>query len=256
MRGRLYILLTVILLIFVSLLLSISWRGKEPVQKITVIGNYSIPREDLLFAARLNDSLISNEEINIDLIQDRISKHPEVKKVFVSRENPEELKIEIVEKRPVAILNGENEIKLVDDEPDVFPLKVSQKIYDLPVISGVRMDNSINQKSKYNKEDLRLALYIILNAYKESKYLYNSISEINLSDSEKVIVYLSEDSSPVYLPRGKNKNISDAEYRGGLDYKMKVFDSYIRSLGDNHLKENVQYVDLRFSNQIIVNSTK
>lgn len=256
MNNRFYILLIIVILIFVSLLLSINWRGEEKVEMITVTGNYSVSRDEILYAARLSDSLISAEEVNIDLIQDRISRHPEVKKVFVSRENPQELKIEIIEKRPVAILNGENEIKLVDDEPDVFPLKVSQKIYDLPVISGVRIDNSINPKNRYNRDDLRLALYIILNAYKESKFLYSNISEINLSDQEKVIIYLSEDSSPVYLPRYQDRNISNQEYRNLLDKRMKVFDSYLKSLGENHVKENVQYVDIRFSNQIIVNSTK
>ena len=256
MNSRFYILLIIVILIFVSLLLSINWRGKESVEKITVTGNYSITRDELLYAARLNDSLISSEEINIDIIEDRISRHPEVKKVFVSRENPQELKIEIIEKRPVAILNGENEVKLVDDEPDVFPLKVSQKIYDLPVISGERIDNKLNPKDRYNKEDLRLALYIILNAYKESKFLYNNISEINLSDPEKVIIYLSEDSSPVYLPRDINQSISNAGYRNKINDKMNLFDSYVRSSADDHVKENIQYVDLRFSNQIIVNSSK
>jgi len=226
------------------------------VEKITVTGNYSIPKEEILSAARLKDSAFSLKEISIEHIRDRILKHPEIKKAFVSRENPEEVKIEIIEKRPVAILNGENEVKLVDDEPDLFPFKVSQKNYDLPVISGVRIGNGINPKNKYNREDIRLALYIILTAYKESRYLYNCISEINLSDPERIIIYLNEDSSPVYLPRMADKSIQDTEFREKINVKLKIFDSYIKSTIDNHIKEKIQYVDLRFSNQIIVNSIK
>lgn len=254
MNNKKLILIFIFILILVSVLLSLNWREDAIIEKITVSGNYTISKEEILTAARLNDSLISNQEINIELIRDRIMKHPEIKKAFVSKELPSELKIEIIEKRPVAILNGENEIKLVDDEPDIFPFKNANKLYDLPVISGVRIVNSHNPKLKYNKDDIRLALFIILNSYKESKLLYNNISEVNLSDTDKIIVYLSEDSSPVYLPRSSRSNISDIKYREKLLNKLTVFDQYIKKSMDIHLKEKINYVDLRFSNQIIVNS--
>ena len=67
--------------------------------------------QEILDAARLTDSVINENEINIDVIQDRIISILEVKKAFVSKDQISELKIEIIEKRPVAILNGENEIK-------------------------------------------------------------------------------------------------------------------------------------------------
>ena len=84
--------------------------------------------------------------------------------------------------------------------------------------------------------------------------MYNNISEINLSDSGKVIIYLSEDSSPFYFPRNNAAKISDTEYQNLLINKLRVFDSYIKQSLDNHLKKQINYVDLRYSNQILVNS--
>lgn len=254
MSAKKVILILIVLFIAAAAMLSLKWRSGNVYDKITVTGNYTVTREDILSISRLKDSLINEDEINIDIIQDRISKHPEVKKVYVSKELPSELKIEIVERRPVAILNGENEMKLIDDDLEVFPFKNIIKLYDLPVISGVRIENTPNPKNKYNKDDLRLGLYLILNSYKESKALYNNISEVNLSDTNKIIVYLSEDSSPFYLPRNIKESISNKDYQDLLINKLIIFDSYIKQSLDAHLKKNVNYVDLRYSNQIVVNS--
>lgn len=247
------ILMLIVLFVIVSAFMSLKWRNISTIDKVTVTGNYTVTREEILNAGRIKDT-ISEEEIDIDKIQDRIMKHPELKKVFVSKVLPSELKIEVIERRPLAIINGDNEMKLIDDELDVFPFKNSNKLYDLPVISGVRIESSPNQRNRYNKEDLRLALFIILNAYKESKTMYNNISEINLSDSGKITVYLSEDSSPFYFPRNNSASISDPEYQTLLINKLTVFDSYIRQSLDIHLKKQINYVDLRFSDQILVNS--
>ncbi|MDQ3194474.1 MAG: FtsQ-type POTRA domain-containing protein, partial [Bacteroidota bacterium] len=183
--NRKIIFIFILLAVAALVIVSIKWRSGNTFDKITLNGNYTIPREEILGMSRLKDSLISREEIDIDLIEDRISKHPEVKKVYVSIELPSELKIEIIERRPVAILNGENEIKLIDNELDIFPFKNSSKMYDLPVISGIRIENNPNPIKKYNKEDLRLALFMILNTYNQSRMAYNNISEINLSDTGK-----------------------------------------------------------------------
>jgi len=248
------ILALIVLFIIVSVMMSVKWRSDNNLEKITITGNYTILREEILNAARLKDTVVGSDEINIDIIQDRIMKQPEVKKVFVSKELPGELKIEIIERRPVAILNSENEMKLIDDELEVFPFKNFNKMYDLPIVSGVRIESSLDPKKKYNKEDLRVALFIILNSYKESRVMYNNISEINLSDTGKVIIYLTEDSSPVYFPREMNVSISNKEYQDLLKSKLFVFDNYLKQSLDNHLKKNVNYVDLRYSNQIVINS--
>ncbi|MBK8552733.1 MAG: FtsQ-type POTRA domain-containing protein [Ignavibacteria bacterium] len=254
MNFKKIILLLIVLIVIAVAFLSLKWRSGNALDKITLTGNYTISREEIFSIARLNDSIISSDEINIDLIQDRISKHPEIKKAFVSRELPSEIKIEVIERRPVAILNGENEIKLIDDELEIFPFKNSSKLYDLPVISGVRIENHTNPMKKYNEEDLRLALFIILNTYKDSKAVYNNISEVNLSDTAKAVIYLSEDSSPFYFPRKYKESISNKEYQKLLLNKLEVFECYLKQSLDNHLKKQINYVDLRYENEVIVNS--
>lgn len=251
--GKIYLGITVVF-IGLIVLMSVKWRSESVIDKITLTGNYTISREEILNAARLKDSSVNSDEINIDLIRSRISNHKEVKKVFVSLELPSEIKIDVIERRPVAILNGENEIMLIDEELEIFPFKNAAKMYDLPVISGVRIESKPNPMKKYNNEDLRVALFLILNTYKESRATYNYISEVNMSDSEKIIVYMTEDSSPFYFPKKKNESISNAGYQELLINRVLVFESYLKQSLSDHLKKNVKYVDLRYENKVILNS--
>lgn len=253
MNSKKIILVLIVLFTIVITFLSLRWRTGNVFEKIIVTGNYTISREEILSIARLQDTIINADEIETGKIQDRISKHPEIKKVFVSKEQPSELKIEIIERRPAAILNGGDEVKLLDDELEIFPFKNSSKLYDLPIISGVRIENNPNPRKKYNQDDLRLALFLILNSYKQSKAVYNNISEVNLSEPDKITVYMAEDSSPFYFPR-KDESIAEAEYQKILLNKLVLFENYLKQSLDYHLTKEVNYVDLRYENEVIVNS--
>lgn len=233
---------------------SVGWRSGYVIKSITVTGNQTLTRDEILSAARIKDSTLIESNAEIELIQDRLLNHPEIKKAFVSKDPPSELRIEIVEKRPVAVINSGSGLMLIDDDLEVFPFRHTHKALDLPVISGVRPLNTIDPKNRLNKEDLRYALYLITASHKDSKLLYASISEINLSDTSKAVVYLCEDSCPFFLPRDVNRSIADEEYRNMLSGKLRIFESYLRQSLDNHAKSDVNYVDLRYSNQVIVNS--
>ncbi|MBK6876208.1 MAG: FtsQ-type POTRA domain-containing protein [Ignavibacteria bacterium] len=254
MSRKIIILSLLVIFASIGAYYSVVWRSGYMISEITVTGNHSISREEILAVGRVKDSLMIEKDAEIELIQDRLMNHPEIKKAFVSKTPPSELKIEVVEKRPVAILNTGSELMLIDEELETFPFRQSAKTYDIPVISGVRIENTLNPKSRFNKEDLHYALFLILSAFNDSKILYSNISEINLSDTGKSIVYLSEDSSPFYLPRDIKKSITDEEYRNVLLGKLKIFEGYLKQSLDNHLKSDVKYVDLRYSNHVIVNS--
>ena len=230
------------------------WRNDEYFEKISITGNYTISKEDILTVARIKeDSSINIQELNIDLIQDRISKHPEIKKVFVSKEPPAELKIQIIEKNPIAVVNTGEGLKLIDDELEIFPFNNFEKMFDLPVISGLKSDPSDMKQDKFNKEDLRTAIFLITNARREGKSLHYQISEVNMSDPEKIIVYSNERAIPFYFPRPKGLSISDAAYQEDLKEKLDVFQEFTdKVLGDSET-EAFAYVDLRFSNQVVVN---
>ncbi len=230
------------------------WRSGYEILKITIEGNQTVSRDEILSAARIKDSAVIETDAEIELIRDRLLNHPEIKKAYVSKNPPYELKIEIVEKRPAALINAGNELLLVDDEMETFPYRQSAKALDLPVISGLRTENAHNPKNRFSKEDLRYALFILSSAYKDSKLLYGQISEINMADSSMAVIYLSEDSCPVYFPRIAGRSIGEQNYRDELLNKLTILENYLKQSLDEHLASEVNYVDLRYTNHVIVNS--
>ena len=161
------LIIFVIAIIVSALVFANSWRSNVYFDKITISGNITLSKEDILNVAHLKeDSVINIEELNIDIIQDRISKHPEIKKVFVSKEPPAELRIDITERRPVAIINFGNELKLVDKELEIFSFKNFEKIFDLPVINGLDIANDTKTGVRAWENEIRLALFMIIESHK------------------------------------------------------------------------------------------
>ena len=244
------LLLIVVVILIVVAIFANKWRNIVELDKITISGNYTLTKQEILNFAKLNeDSVVNIEELNLKIIQDRVSKNPEIKKVFVSKVPPSELKIEIIEKRPVALLNSDNELKLIDEELEVFSFKNFQKIYDLPVITGYSTGGIRAPDSMKNVNNLKTALFIILNAYQKSKTLYNMISEINIADSSKIIVYSNEKSVQFYFPRYSDKNINDKNYQRELMNTLVKFNAFHIQ---TNVKENISYVDLRFNGQAVI----
>lgn len=239
-KGKLIILILILAIITLLLIVFANkWRNKTVINKITIKGNITISESEIYTAAGLRaDSLINLEELNLVFIRDRIAKHPEIKKVLVSKEPPSELIIEITEKKPIAIILKKNELFLIDEEQEIFPVKNYDKAFDLPIISGLKTDET------KNKSDINLAINFLKVIYSSSKYLQNLISEINMKDTSKIIVKANDVLIPFYFPRIENN--------GSELYKEKLglFKDFI---DEEIMLKNLdcEYVDLRYSNQIV-----
>jgi cell division protein FtsQ len=229
------------------------WRTNVIYDKITVNGNFTLSKEEILQAANIKpDSIVNIEDLNLVFIQDRILKHPEIKKAFVSKNPPNELVIDVIEKRPLAIVSVGNQLNLVDEECELFPFKNYEKLFDLPVITGIKQVSTQQIDDKSYLNDLKTAVFITMNAYKKSKFLYNQISEINTADTSKIILFTNDKSVPVYLPRSEEKNISDLNYQKEILTKLVVLKNFFEKSFASLKEKKLDYIDLRFDNQVIV----
>ena len=66
--GKVILALTIFFIALIAIL-SVKWRSETEINKITITGNYTINREEILNAARISDSSAITEEVNIDLIR-------------------------------------------------------------------------------------------------------------------------------------------------------------------------------------------
>ncbi len=239
-KGRIILMIAFLSIItLLIIILANNWRNKTYISKITIKGNITISENEILTAAGLKaDSTLNLDELNELFIRDRVAKHPEIKKVVVSKEPPSELIIEVIEKKPIAIVIKSNEIYLVDEEQEIFPIKNYDKAFDLPIINGLGIDD------RKNKTDINAAMNFLKAAYEKGKYIQNLISEVNMKDSSKIIVKTNDKLTSFYFKR-VDKNAKEY-YKTRLELFKRFMDEEItlRSL-------NCEYVDMRFSNQII-----
>ncbi len=239
-KGRIILMIAFLSIItLLIIILANNWRNKTYISKITIKGNITISENEILTAAGLKaDSTLNLDGLNELFIRDRVAKHPEIKKVVVSKEPPSELIIEVIEKKPIAIVIRSNEIYLVDEEQEIFPIKNYDKAFDLPIINGLGIDD------RKNKTDINAAMNFLKAAYEKGKYIQNLISEVNMKDSSKIIVKTNDKLTSFYFKR-VDKNAKEY-YKTRLELFKRFMDEEItlRSL-------NCEYVDMRFSNQII-----
>jgi cell division septal protein FtsQ len=260
------ILLFTIVLLFAgsSIVLSGIWKDKKNVKKIVVTGNTTLSKEEIFDFAKLNDSLIKSNSLSLEIIESRIAKHPNIRKVDAVRENGE-VKIEISEKAPFALATNGQQVYLIDDKLSLYNIKKENNNIDIPVISGLSPTLDVNNYEKNDLKNLKIAQYIIQKAIKIDKILYSYISEINFSDSAGITIYSSEDAVPVYLVdygfirdkkgmelSARDYDINNPDFRSAIDVKLQYLYNFIKQVVLYKSRYSFAYIDLRYNDIVIV----
>jgi len=249
-----YILLLIVLLgiIITVLVLSFRWRSEEVYNKISIIGNYTISDKEILKYAGLDGiQNVKSENLNENEIAEKLKLHPDIKKVFVVKNPPNEIKIEIIEKNPIALVNINGELNFIDEELDLQPLKNTGKVYDLPIINGIRFEKD-KLLERNTKSELKIAISILMAINKESKLLSDMISEINMSDKENIILYTHDYSIPILIPKYKEELFQNIDVRRDVLIKIKAMKYFLEEIYPNEKKEDIEKINLTYSNQLII----
>lgn len=266
MRNWKLTLLFVVIIIFTfsSIVVSGLWKDKSTIKKVELSGNITLSKEEIFDFARLNDSMICSNELTLDMIEGRISKHPNIKKVTVSKDAAT-VKIDISEKNPFAVASNGKEMFLVDDQLSLYNLKKDHKDIDIPVITGLSSQLGTDTYGKNDLKDLKIAQYIISQSIKINKSLYNYISEINFADSSMIILVTSDDAATVYFidyssltnrtkPETVNmvRDINNPSLRKAIDSKLVQLNGFLKQVRVYRTTNSFKYLDMRFNDMIII----
>ena len=184
---------------------------------------------------------ITNEKskkLNLYEISELIESHPYVKYARVSRHYPSEIKIEIIERKPIAIVNMDPMIFL-DENGFVLPVEGIQTNYNLPV-----MNNFNSEPQLYPLGELALsvkvkeAIALISKIKNNYSGLYNNLSELKITSSNEIELILSDLPTHIYLG---NEKISS---------RIRTLKEFESKLKPNKMSD-FSYLDMRYDNQII-----
>lgn len=266
MRNWKLILFFVVIIIFTfsSIVLSGMWKDKSTIKSVELKGNTTLSKDEIFDFAKLNDSIICSNALSLEMIEGRIAKHPNVKKVVVTKDAGI-VKIEVSEKNPFAIASNGNDMFLVDDQLTIYNLKKEHRDLDIPVISGLSGELGVSTFGKNDLRDLKTAQYLICQSVKINKSLYNYISEISFVDSNGITLVTNDDATKVlfidygYLASsnklelaGAVKDINSPVLREAVNTKLVQLNAFLKQIRVYKSSNTFKYIDMRFNDLIVV----
>ena len=203
-------------------------------QKIVVQGNAILTQAEILKGVEIRERT-SIFLYDIRALAASVEKDPYVKSCVVKRRIPGTLIVQVSERVPLAYVKL-SEMYLVDEERHLLPLASGGISFDVPVITGVRMKKAAPGR-RVKGEEVALAFDFIqaLTAYNPK--LLDKVSQIDV-ECGKVTVTTCRTA---------------VEIRVGEDFseeklmKWEILDQY-----NGEKLSDLEYVDLRFKDQIII----
>jgi cell division protein FtsQ len=160
----------------------------ETASSIQVLGNSQVTRPELL---SVFGSDIGRNIFHVPLAQRRaeLEQLPWVDHATVMRLLPNQLRVAVTERVPVAFVRAGNQIGLVDKQGvllDMPPAMMAAKRYSFPVVTGV----TAQQSSEERASRMRLYADFMSTLNSTNGMAASQLSEVDLSDPEDVRVLL------------------------------------------------------------------
>ena len=146
------------------------------VKEASVRGVKELTEKDILTLAAIppQQNLLA---VNTDVLVKRISANQWVKNIYVGRELPNRLVLEVRERIPIAMVKQASDFYLMDSEGLVFKKLGKGDEVDLPILTG------INNAEKENPKLLLSTLNLLKMISTSGRYNYlGAISEVNIDD--------------------------------------------------------------------------
>ncbi|MGC2164289.1 MAG: FtsQ-type POTRA domain-containing protein [Silvibacterium sp.] len=214
----------------------------DTADSIQTMGNSQLTRDELLsvFGADLGRNIFY-----IPLAERRaeLEQIPWVEHATVMRILPNQLRVAVHERTPVAFVRVENrngdQIKLVDAAGvilDMPPAMMAARHFSFPVVTGINADDPLSQRAA------RMQLYqkFVTALDSSGEHLSANLSEVNLSDPEDVRVTVPAKSSDLLLHFGNTNFL--ARYR--------IYQSHLSEWEQQY--PQLAAVDLRYDSEVVL----
>lgn len=240
--GKFFLFLVFIYLIYygATRISDVASQRKDQYKRtdIEIIGNRLISTSKILNLCGFNKKTDKAIEINIDSLASKLMSLRYSKGISITRRPPRLLNITVEEYQPVAFIYGKG-LNLIDGDGTLIPVPRTSLLWDLPVISGVKESLGILGKQTKAAEAY-LALEIVRYLDDENPLLGGLVSEINMSDNKAIEIFLVKGGTKIRVSR-------ESYYK-----ELYVLKNYIANYLDWKQMTKIEYIDLRFKNQLIV----
>ncbi len=232
--GIWFLIPLVVVLIGVFSLAS-DWKDTLIVERVAVEGARIMTAKDIVSLTNIQPQA-TLYETDLFSVQQRLLAQPMIKIATVTRKLPDALRIEIIEREPLAILSN-NQMSYIDNEGIILP-HVTSATFDLPIITGIIGLDSVRLGHVLNKSDIFDAIHILESA--QAFNIYRAISEVSMNNGGDIILYSNEGGVPIVIGRGD------------IDKKLETLQSFWSQFAKSDVITQLRSVDLRYDGQVVV----
>lgn len=232
-----------LILLAVGLIVSANlWKSNLKVKRVTIEGNRIVETAEItqLIKVPKNTQL---QDVDLMAVRRDILSHHFIKDAVVERDLPATLKVTVKERVPLAIINGPV-ILYLDEDGVVLPHSISKQLFDLPVLTGMPEGIAAAPGTTIKNADIQEALQILASSRLVNKELYHVISEVRLRNGGDIVLYAAEWGVPIIFGHGE------------IASKLVRLESFWNTVVRERGSDNLQYVDLRFDDQVVVRWNK
>lgn len=214
------------------------WKSELKVKEVRVYGNRTVSADAIITAAAIQKT---ERLYDVDLFAavGRVMRNHFLKSAAIMREVPSRITIEVVERVPIAAVML-NDLLYVDAEGYVLPSVVSDNIFDIPVLTGEFSRDELVPGRQIASSALKEAIGVLALAQRIDEQLYRRISEVHSDGKSDLVFYTAEAGVPVIVGHGD------------VGVKLVKFDSFWKQRMERRGPQDLQYIDLRFQDQVVV----
>ena len=236
---RVYVYFTVlVLLVLTSFGMKSQWQRHVPVRQIAVDGIAILSKEEIVRLMDLPPN-VPMYDLDLTVLQRNIMTNSFVENVVIQRDAPSMLRVTVKERKPAAMLLM-SDLYYIASDGTVLPYVPSTETYDIPVISGADSTASPKIGQRLQSADIQEALGVITASKAAGEEVFHTVSEVRLRKGRDIVLYSFETGIPIIFGRG------DAAK------KMVKFDAFWQKFLKNTDTKDIQYIDLRFDDQVVV----
>jgi cell division protein FtsQ len=214
-----------------------SWRFRlDSSDNVTIAGTNNVSRSQIL------DVMASDIDRNIFFVpleqrKKQLEQIPWVQSAAVMRLLPNRLKIVVTERTPVAFVEVNSHIEMIDGSGVIMEMPANQGRYSFPVIIGVSDNDPLSVRAARMKIFTRF-----MQELDSSGAHYSAdISDVDLSDPDDVRATVTDPHGAVLVHLGSSNFLEH----------FKVYVTHVQEWRTQFQKLNS--VDLRYDHQVIVN---
>lgn len=226
--------------------LSFSLSGKKDykIDLISIEGNIHLSKEQYMQYASLDDK-INYRNLSLQIIKDRIEKHPYVEKADVRYDGDNKVSVQLTEKNFESILLIDSTQYILTDRLQLLPVLPRTKRIDYPVISNAGIHDSVKVLTTFKKKyDVLTASKILSGIKLLNPELFDGLSSIDMRDGGDIILSFSFSDYPVVIGRGNEIG------------KIVYFNNLWTYLKGKQINNFMNYVDLRYSGHVYFGLSK